>query len=275
LASQLGVVLAPHLLTPADTLGFGGFQLDVSAAQTTIDAGAAYWRARAGSPDPAGTGGVAHGPSALRTVGLFAHKGMWLPAPSFELGVGAVHLVDSSLWAAQAYGKLALVEGYHDLPLPSVAVRGAVSRLMNQSQLDLTVVSLDAMISKHVGVGGTWRFDPYAGWDVLLIVPRSAVIDATPQVDPLVPGNELDGMNNFVFKDQTTIVRQRLVVGAKFQYDVVQLTIEAQLALAGRSVDDRAGTSDPCQPNSTTTACDARDTAAAQTTLSASAGFDF
>jgi len=37
LASQLGVVLAPHLMMPADTLGFAGFELDVSASQTTID----------------------------------------------------------------------------------------------------------------------------------------------------------------------------------------------------------------------------------------------
>src|SRR5205814_3879241 len=36
LSSQLGVVLAPHLLTPADTLGFGGFQLTVDYAATTI-----------------------------------------------------------------------------------------------------------------------------------------------------------------------------------------------------------------------------------------------
>jgi len=46
-------------------------------------------------------------------------------------------------------------------------------------------------------------------------------------------------------------------------------------ALAGSSVDDRAGTSDPCQPNSTTTLCDAKDTAKSQRTLSLSAGFDF
>jgi hypothetical protein len=55
----------------------------------------------------------------------------------------------------------------------------------------------------------------------------------------------------------------------------VQLTIEAQYALAGKSVDDRTGTSAACQPNSMTTSCDARDIAAAQTTLSLSAGFDF
>src|SRR5574338_152726 len=61
LASQLGVVLAPHLLTPADTLGFGGFQLTVDYSTTTIDSDASYWRVLQSSPDPAGTGGAAHG----------------------------------------------------------------------------------------------------------------------------------------------------------------------------------------------------------------------
>ena len=36
LASQLGVVLAPHLLTPADSIGFSGFQMTVDYASTTI-----------------------------------------------------------------------------------------------------------------------------------------------------------------------------------------------------------------------------------------------
>lgn len=270
LASQLGVVLAPHLLTPADTLGFGGFQFDVSASQTTIDGTQPYWRALAGA-DPSG----ATGPKMLRTIGLFAHKGLWFPVPSFELGAGAVHLVDSTTWTGQVYAKLGLHEGYHDLPIPSLAVRGAVSRMMTQRELDLTVVSLDVTISKHFGIGGTWRFDPFAGWDLLMIIPRAEVIDATPNIDPLQPGNEMDFNNNFVFKDQATIYRHRILAGAKFQYYVVQLTIEAQYALAGTSVDDRLGTSDACQLGSGITNCDAKDTAAAQTTLSVSAGFDF
>ena len=275
LASQLGVVLAPHLLTPADTLGFGGFQFDVTASQTSIDSREPYWRARAGSPDPTGTRGMANGPDVLRTIGVFAHKGLWFPVPSFELGAGAVHLIDSKTWAGQVYGKIGLHEGYHDLPIPSLAVRGAVSRMMNQRELDLTIPSVDVMVSKHFGIGGTWRLDPFAGWDLLLIVPRSEVIDATPDVDSLRMGNEADANFNFVFKDQATIFRHRILVGAKFQYYVVQLTIEAQFALAGSSVDDRTGTSTACQPNSTTFDCDAKDTAKAQTTLSVSAGFDF
>ena len=275
LSSQLGVVLAPHLLSPADTLGFGGFQFDIDASQTTIDSKQAYWRALAGSPDPSGTDQVAHGPSVLRTLGFFAHKGLWFPVPSFELGAGAVHLVDSTTWTAQLYGKLGLHEGYHGLPIPSVAVRGGVSRMMNQRELDLTVVSLDVTISKHFGIAGTWRLDPFVGWNLLLIIPRSGVIEGTPDVDPLQPGNQLDASNNFVFKDQAAIYRHRILAGAKFQYAIVQLTVEAQFAFAGSSVDDRAGAAEPCMPNSRTSNCDATDIAAAQTTLSLSAGVDF
>ena len=54
LASQLGVVLAPHLLSPADTLGFAGFQFDADVSQTSIDSIQPYWRVLAGTRDPGG-----------------------------------------------------------------------------------------------------------------------------------------------------------------------------------------------------------------------------
>lgn len=275
LASQLGVVLAPHLLTPADTLGFGGFQLTVDYATTTVDGKASYWRARQGTPDPSGEAGATHAPDMLGTVGMFVRKGMWLPVPSFEIGAGAVHLIDSHLWTGQLYAKLALLEGYHQLPLPSFAVRGAVSRMMTQRELDLTVASIDLTASKHFGIGGTWRFDPFVGWNLLAIVPRSEVIDPTPNIDPLDPDTNMDSQRSFVFGDQDNIYRHRFFVGAKFQYYIFQLTVEASFALAGSSVDDRGGTSDPCMAQSTTTHCDAEDSAAAQRTLSLSAGIDF
>lgn len=276
LASELGVVLAPHMLTPADTLGFGGFQLTVDYATTTIDPNAAYWRARQGTTDPMGNGGVAHGPSSLQTVGFFARKGLWFPLPAFEAGAGAMHLVDSHIWTAQLYAKIALHEGYHGYKwLPSFAVRGGVSRMMSQRELDLTVASLDLTASTHLAVGGTWKLVPFAGYNILFIVPRSEVIDPTPHIDPLVPGNEGDGQLNFVFKEQDNIIRQRFVVGAKLQYYVFQLSIQASFASAGSSVDDRPGVADECMTNSTTTNCDARDQASAQRTLSLSVGVDF
>jgi hypothetical protein len=264
LASQLGVVLAPQLLTPADSLGFSGFQMTVDYTTTTIDQHADYWRALEGTA-----------PSSLQTVGFFARKGLWFPVPSFEFGAGAVHLVGSHIWTGQLYAKMSLHEGYHDLPLPSLSVRGAVSRMMNQRELDLTAASVDITVSKHVGIGGTWRLDPFVGWDLLMIIPRSEVIDGTPNIDPLTPGNESDSMNNFIFRDQDNIYRNRFFVGAKLQYYVFQLTLEAQFALAGTSIDDQAGTNVACTPMATDSNCDAKDTAKAQTTLAMSVGFDF
>src|SRR5262249_4933132 len=153
------------------------------------------------------------------------------------IGAGAVHLIDSKTWAGQLYAKFGLHEGYHELPIPSVAVRGAVSRMMNQRELDMTVASLDITASKHIGVGGTWRLDPFGGWNLLMIVPRSEVIEGSPNIDPLSPGNQGDEMLNFVFKDQNNIYRNRFFVGAKLQYYVFEVTLEAQFALAGSSVD--------------------------------------
>jgi hypothetical protein len=264
LSSQLGVVLAPVLSTPADSIGFSGFQLTVDYASTTIDHGAPYWRALEGKPS-----------GMMQTVGFFARKGMWFPLPSIELGVGAVHLVDSHIWAGQLYTKLSLHEGYHDLPIPSVSVRGAVSRMMAQRELDLTIASLDVSVSKHFGIGGTWRLDPFAGWNLLMIVPRSGVIEGTPSIDPLEMNQLYDTSNDFTFKDQSTILRHRLFVGAKLQYDRFVLVLQAQRALAGSSTDDRRGTTTPCAPSSDTTMCAAHDDTGAQTTYSLSAGLEF
>ena len=130
----------------------------------------------------------------------------------------------------------------------------------------------DASISKHVGIGSTWGFDPYGGYGALLMVPRSEVIDPTPDIDPLEMPN--DKTLDFVFKDQDDILRHRLFLGAKLQYYVFQLTLEANYALAGSSVDDRSGDME-CTVDSTTTNCDSPDQAAAQKTFTISTGFDF
>lgn len=271
LASELGVVLAPRLSEPADTLGFGGFHFSADVAFTSISDSADQWQALESSPQ---TLGGSHGNSTMTTTGFFVRKGIWLPLPSFEVGVGAVHLGESRIWTPQAYVKLALHEGYHDTPFPSVAVRGAVSRMTGSDQLDLTIASVDASISKHFGISGLFRASPYIGWNRLIIVPRSEVIDKTPQIDSGAPMNEADSAMNFVFKDQDDIYRDRLFMGSKFKYYVFTMTLEAIFAFKGTSTDDRRGTDVPCS-DAPTANCDAKDTADAQTTFTASLGLDF
>jgi hypothetical protein len=261
LASELGVVLAPRLSTPADTIGFGGFQLSFDFAFTEISADADFWdAARRVDPDPTRRL-LDRPPGMMPTIGMFVRKGIWLPLPSFEIGAGAIHITESNMWALQAYAKLALQEGFDDWPIPSLAVRGSGSRLMGSEDLDLTVAGLDVSISKSFGIGGTVTLHPYAGWNVLWIIPRSNVLDATPWCDAFrpdnsandpmhfcpMPGNPTDLNANFVFPEQPSIMRQRVFVGAKLKVYVFALTAEWDYTPAGTStaeggtVRDRSG----------------------------------
>ena len=109
-----------------------------------------------------------------------------------------------------------------------------------------------------------------------MIIPRSEVIDPTPNIDPLDAGNEMDSELNFVFKDQDNDLSATGSSSARSSSTTSSSSRSRRsFALAGSSVDDRPGTTDACMPHSTTTNCDAEDAAAAQRTLSVSAGFDF
>jgi hypothetical protein len=277
-------VIAPRLQTPADTLGFAGFQFSAEIGMTEISHGQAFWNGVQGV-DPGNTG--VHRPDAyLTTVGAFVRKGMWFPIPALEWGAGGVNILQSGMWAIQGYVKLAIQEGFHDWPLPSLAVRGGFSRLVGTDQVTLTVSSVDVLISKAFSLAGTARVEPFLGWDFLFIDARSGVIDATPtcdavalhQTDPadaaavaaLPPGCRADQAGtwadlgaNFTFAQQDIITRYQVYGGVKLKLAMLFAVAQVAIAPAGRSRDERA------------TAAAARDNSARQTSVAISAGFDF
>ena len=264
--SELGVVVAPRLMTPADTLGYAGFQFSGELGITTINnnrkvsndsSGIAYWNGIEGVS--ATNPNAARPSSSLTTVGGFVRKGLWFPLPAFEFGAGAIDVLGSHMYAMQGYAKIALQEGFHDWVLPSFAVRGSVSQLLGTSQVNMTVWGVDVLISKAFGIGGTARIEPYFGWNVLFIDARSGVIDATPKCDAYAqhlvvagagttpPGcvaaddgtwNDLG--NNFTFASQDIITRYRWSVGAKLKLSVFFLTVEGDLIQGGASHDSNA-----------------------------------
>ena len=99
LMSELGVVMAPRIPMPADTIGFAGFQVSGELGLTQIGNNKNYWNGvNAVSPQ---SPDAARPDSSLSTVGVFLRKGMWFPAPSFELGGGVVNLLDSQMLQRQ------------------------------------------------------------------------------------------------------------------------------------------------------------------------------
>jgi hypothetical protein len=281
LMSELGVVIAPRLQTPADTLGYAGFQFSAELGLTTINASRDYWRGVA-SVDPASPND-GHPSSTLTTVGGFVRKGMWFPLPAFEFGAGALSILQSNMYVLQGYAKIALQEGFHGWWLPSFAVRGSASQLLGTDQVDLNVYGLDVLLSKAFGIAGTSRLEPYIGWNVLWIDAQSGVIDATPACDAYdarqappstdpkqaLPGCTVaqngtwnDTLSNFTFPQQSVITRYRWSGGFKLKMSVLFLVGEYDFIQAGKSRDSKGDAA-------------VRDGSGSQQSFSFSAGFDF
>ncbi len=283
LMSELGVAIAPRLMTPADTLGYAGFQFSADLGVTKISNSQRYWDGVRGV-NPENRDAIR--PDAyLTTVGGYVRKGLWLPLPAFEFGAGALKVIDSNMYAVQGYAKLALQEGFHGWALPSFAVRGSASQLLGTGEVDLIVYGIDVLASKAFSIGGTARIEPFLGWNMLLIDPKSGVIDATPGCDAVAvrnatPGDaapsshcapaqngEWNDLNaNFTFPDQSIITRQRWFAGFKLRLSVLFLVAEVDLIPAGSSHDD---VHDDVQQAA------AADRSHRQMTYSLSGGFDF
>jgi hypothetical protein len=289
--SELGVVVAPRLITPADTLGYAGFQFSGELGFTTINnnrkisgdntSGISYWDGISGVQSTSRQS--ARPSSSLTTVGGFVRKGLWFPLPAVEVGAGAVDILNSHMYAIQGYAKIALQEGFHDWVLPSFAVRGSVSQLLGTDQVNLTVWGVDVLASKAFGIGGTARIEPFVGWNVLFIDARSGVIDTTPNCDayaqkqePLLSSTVVGGcqdpvanngtwndlQNNFTFASESIITRYRWYGGFKLKLSVVFVAAEFDVVQAGSSTSNDSG-------------IDANDNSGTQESFSLSAGLDF
>jgi hypothetical protein len=281
LMSELGVVIAPRLQTPADTLGYAGFQFSAELGVTKINSNQPYWN---GVSSVSPTNPTVGRPSSyLTTVGGFVRKGLWFPLPAFEFGAGALNIVGSRMYAVQGYAKMALQEGFHGWWLPSLAVRGSVSQLLGTDQVDLNVYGVDVVISKAFGLAGTSRLEPFLGWNVLFIDAQSGVIDATPGCDAFEAqvatgttavggckasqnGTPNDTLANFTFRQQSVITRYRWSGGFKLKMSVLFLVGEYDFIQKGTSQDNN-------QPAGQTQAV--RDGSGNQQSFSLSAGFDF
>ncbi len=186
LINQLGGALAPPLLAPARTTGYNGLYLGYEHTITGINGGADYWhRGTMGNPN-GGNQGLGtdqirtNMPNQLFVSHFHARKG--LPY-GFELGLHANWLHDSTMVSLGVDIRWSLFEGFHSGVgyLPDFAVRGSVNTLVGNQQLYLTIVGVDAMISKPIQLGGMATLTPYLGGQGLMIFGDSTVIDGTPE----------------------------------------------------------------------------------------------
>ncbi len=238
LSSELGTVMAPRPVDPADSLGLAGFAISADFGINTIKGSRDYWS----QSSRGNASGVAP------TLQIMARKGLW---PGIEVGAGATHLFDSRMWAMSGYGKISIHEGFYKKhPIPSIAIRGSFSRLLGAKDFNMTTAAPSISASYVFGLGKTFSLTPYAGYEALIIVARSTVLDATPNCDEFqdaynqtCPGVDTTANNEFVFQNAGAIVRHRPFLGARVIFSVIRLGVEAMFTPAGKKAGKLDGTS--------------------------------
>lgn len=254
LMSELGVVLAPRIPMPADTIGFAGFLITGELGFTQISNNKSYWNGvSAVSPQALNS---SRPDATLTTVGFFLRKGIWWPIPALEVGGGVVNLLDSQMLSWQGYAKVALHEGFHDWPVPSLSVRAAMSYVTGTDQVNLRTTTFDVLISKGFGLLKTARVEPFGGLSLLVISASGKPIDFTPLCDAhavaqAAPGQQVsdhctvaqsgttnDLLANAAFPGQELITRYRVFGGAKLKFGVLAIIAQYELYQAGHSRDD-------------------------------------
>jgi len=233
LSSELGTMIAPKVVDPADSLGLSGFALSADFSVNTLSGDENYWSAtRNGNRD-----------GAAASMQIMGRKGLW---PGIEVGGGATHLFDSRMWALAGYGKIAIHEGFHHLPIPSIAIRASFSRLLGAKDFNMTTAAPGLTVSHLFGLGKTFSLTPYVGYEALIIVSRSQVLNANPSCDEFPDaynedpaGCDVGGVSKpaseFVFRDGGAIVRHRPYLGARIIFSVIRLGVEAMFTPGGNS----------------------------------------
>ncbi len=228
LSLELGQVLGPKFLAPAETLGQAGFDLGVDISLSTVDGTGAHWRALNGG----GTDNFVTGQLHLR-------KG--LPF-SFEVGATLGHLFNSEMFLVGTELKFSLNEGF--VYLPDIAVRGTFNTLVGAPDMNLATTGFDISISKAFGVVGAMSLTPYLGYNQLIIISSSRLLDVSPE-DPTQPTinemtGELDFQPEFVFGTEVQTVN-RFFVGTRLIFGVLNLTLEGAFSGEVQTYSGRVG----------------------------------
>lgn len=218
---QLAAAVTSVNLMPPGTLGHAGFAISADLSVVNVpQAAEAPWpvRSATGFKTP------------LLLPSLHLRKG--LPF-SFELGARGGWVEQSRMFFGTAELKWALNEGF--TYLPDISVRGAITKVFNTRDFDVTTGGVDLSIGKRFAIAGTVTLTPYAGWNLQFVGATSGNVDFKPD-RPLATADAPTDLAKslWVFRSVTAasnahnrfygglrFIAGALQVGAEFSYSVM------------------------------------------------------
>jgi hypothetical protein len=167
LMTELGLIIAPVFLAPAETLGLTGFEFSLEGTVAPIHNSRNYWKGKIYPTDSDAhmvSASEGNPQSLIFIPRLHIRKG--LPF-SFEIGAQLSYIPESEMFTIGAEVKWAFNEGLHNVP--DFAVRISMNHMIGPSDFELSTGGWDISISKAFGLGGLLSLTPYAGYNMLFI----------------------------------------------------------------------------------------------------------
>ena len=222
--------LSPKLMAPASTLGYSGFYMALEGSLTPVPDGGDSSKRRWYK----GVGPLDEAPGVMFFPSVHVRKGLpW----SMELGGTINYLSQSELVGLGADVKWSIFEGYrHGFRgvLPDVAARGSVVRVLGQSDIDMTIIGVDASMSYPFGIGGMLSLTPYVGWQYLWTLIRTEPLTYREDLsDDSVVYHPPEGTDwDTTGLSGPNLERMKLFLGFVLQYELLVITIEIDWGLA-------------------------------------------
>lgn len=184
--TQFAGSMIPPILTPAGTRGVRGMYIGFETWLTGIDnspdteVGRAWFRAAEGDGVGGDTTQSRFVDGVLAWGRLNVRKGLPL---GFELGTNVGYLANTSYWTLGLEVRWALWEGFREEIgwIPDVAVRAAVQTMMGDGEFNVTVPSLDLIISEPFVVANSVEITPSLMGQVAWTFVDSELVDLTPE----------------------------------------------------------------------------------------------
>lgn len=221
LMTELGLIIAPVFLAPAETLGLTGFEFSLEGTVAPIHNTRNYWKGKIYPTDSdENMVSVAEGkPQSLIFVPrLHIRKGLPL---SFEIGAQLSYFPESEMFTIGAEVKWAFNEGLHYVP--DFAVRISMNHMIGPEDFELSTGGWDISISKAFGLGGTISLTPYAGYNMLFIdaTAHTVLVLADPNLSTEV--NKPWVFNRMKWTDN---MHHRFFIGCRLITYIFQFVVE-------------------------------------------------
>ncbi|HAN30067.1 MAG TPA: hypothetical protein DCQ06_00580 [Myxococcales bacterium] len=171
LMKEVSLAMGSRMVGPAASLGALGVEIAYELSFVGTNSNASYWQDTASAPA-----------ATISTGQLRVRKGM---PYGLQFGANLTHMYDSNMWAIGAEMKIAMIDGYKNIP--DLAMRTSINVVLGNADLGMLIAGADFILSKSFGIAGVASLQPWAAYSFAFTHVSTHQIDVYPTEATIQP----------------------------------------------------------------------------------------